>query len=152
MLRYFQEDLKPSVLVELEYWDLELESFNQIVKKAIDAEPKSALWSHSSTKKIDQNYPRGNRPANFTVPTSQSNAIKDSRAEKPKAWGLKLLSAPQRSNNNELSKKAWKEKKKKRCRRDQKHWKSSTLATKVNAVQTEEFYQKKKHRALHNTS
>ena len=60
MLRYFWEHPKPSVLVELEHQDLELESFNQMVKKAIDAEAKSAFRPPSSTKKIDQNYPWGN--------------------------------------------------------------------------------------------
>ena len=66
MLRYFREGLKPSVLAELEYRDLELESFNQMVKKAVDAKAKSALQPRSSTKEIDQHCPQGNRPANST--------------------------------------------------------------------------------------
>ena len=68
MLRYFQKSLKPSVLAKLEYWDLELESFDQIVKNAIDVEAKLAFRPRSSTKKIDQNYPQGNRPAHSTIP------------------------------------------------------------------------------------
>ena len=43
MLRYFWKGLKPSILVELKPQDLELESFNQIVKKAINIEAKVAL-------------------------------------------------------------------------------------------------------------
>ena len=53
MLKYFRKGLKPSILAELEYWDLELESFNQMVKKAIDAKAKSALRPRSSTKEMD---------------------------------------------------------------------------------------------------
>ena len=53
MLRYFREGLKPSVLAELEHRDLELESFDQMVKKAVDAEAKSALRPRSSTKEMD---------------------------------------------------------------------------------------------------
>ena len=84
MLKYFREGLKPSVLAELKHQDLELESFNQMVKKAVDAEAKSALRPRSSTKKMDQNCSQGNRPANSTVAKSQGSAMKDPRMEKPK--------------------------------------------------------------------
>ena len=53
MLRYFRKGLKPSVLAKLEHQDLDLESFDQMVKKAVDAEAKSALCSRSSIKEID---------------------------------------------------------------------------------------------------
>ena len=70
MLRYFREGLKLSVLAELEYRDFELESFDQMVKKAVDDKAKSALWPRSGTKKIDQNCPRNSRRANSTVAKS----------------------------------------------------------------------------------
>ena len=57
MLRYFQEDLKLSVLAELEHQDFELENFDQMVKKAVNTEAKLALRPRSSTKEIDQNCP-----------------------------------------------------------------------------------------------
>ena len=53
MLNYFQKGFKLFVLAKLEYQDLELESFNQIVKKAVDTEAMLALRPHSNTKKID---------------------------------------------------------------------------------------------------
>ena len=84
MLRYFQKDLKPLVLAKLKHQDLELESFNQMVKKVVDAKAKSALWPHSSTKKIDQNYPWGNRLANSTIAKSKGKTIKDFWVKKPK--------------------------------------------------------------------
>ena len=157
MLRYFWGGLKPSILAELEYQDLELESFNQMVKKAVNDEAKSALWPRSSTKEIDQNCPRGNRPAHSTVSKSQDSAMKDPQVEEPKIRGAELLPGPQRSNNNELSHKAWKEKKKKQRRRDRERQKGSTPATGVNAAHTSEPHQNKKNqgrldRASHDTN
>ena len=43
MLRYFRKGLKLSVLAELEHQDLELEDFDQMVKKTVNAEAKLAL-------------------------------------------------------------------------------------------------------------
>ena len=88
MLKYFREDLKPSVLTEIKNWDLKLKSFNQMVKKVVDAKLKSALQPHSSTKKMDQNYFWGNQPTNSTVAKSQSSTMKDPRLEEPKVWGI----------------------------------------------------------------
>ena len=133
ILRYFRKSLKPLVLAKLEYRDLKLESFNQIVKKAIDVEAKLALCPRSSTKEIDQNCPRGNWPANSTVAKSQGSAIKDSETEKPKVRDTEAPSGPQRS---EFFEKAWKEKKKEQRQRDQECQKGSTPASGVNTVQS----------------
>ena len=67
MLRYFWKNLKPSILAKLEHQNLELESFNQIVKKVINAEAKIVLQPYFSTKKIDQNCSRNFWLANFIV-------------------------------------------------------------------------------------
>ena len=149
MLRYFREGLKPSVLAELEYQNLGLESFDQMVKKAIDTEAKSALRSRSSTKEMDQNCPQGNKPANSTVAKSEDSAMKDPRMKEPKRRGPESLSGAQRSTSgpqrsNESSEKARKEKKKEQRRRDRERQEGSTLATGVNAAQTGEPSQKKK--------
>ena len=154
MLRYFRKGLKPSILAELEHWDLRLKSFDQMVKKAVDAETKLALRPRSSNKEMDQNSPRANRPANFIVAKSQSSTMKDSWTEEPKTRGSKLLSSPQRSTSgpqrsNESSEKARKEKKKEQRWRDQKRRKGSTPATGVNATQTGKPYQKKKKLRKH---
>ena len=66
MLRYIQEGLKPSILAELEYQDLELKNFDLIIKKIVDAETKLVLRPRSSTKEMDQHFPRGNRLVNST--------------------------------------------------------------------------------------
>ena len=146
MLRYFREGLKPSVLAKLEHQDLELESFDPIVKKAVDAEANSALQPHFSTKKIDQNCPRGNRPANSTIAKSQGSALKDPWTEKPKVRGTESASGPpQHSNNNKFSDKTRKKKKKEWHRKNQERQKSSTSATGVNSAYTSESHQKKKN-------
>ena len=139
MLRYFREGLKPSILAELEHRDLELESFDQMIKKAIDDEAMSALRSRSSTKEIDQHCPRGNQPANFTK--NQGNTMKDPWSEEPKVRGTEAPSGPQRSESSE---KAWKEKKKEQQQRDQECQEGFTPATGVNTAQTGEPHQKKK--------
>ena len=94
MLKYFRKGLKPSVLAELEHWDLELESFNQMVKKAVNVKAKLALRLRSSTKKMDQNCPRSSWPANSTVVKSQGSAIKDPRTEEPKVRDTESASVP----------------------------------------------------------
>ena len=94
MLRYFWEGLKPSVLAELEHQDLKIESFDQMVKKAVDAKAKSALRPRSSTKKMDQNHPQGNRPANSTIARSQGSNMKDSWTEEPEVQDTKAQSGP----------------------------------------------------------
>ena len=53
MLKYFRERLWPSIRVELEYQDLELESFKQLVKKVVEVESKSSLRLRTTTGKID---------------------------------------------------------------------------------------------------
>ena len=70
MLRYFRKGLKPSVLAKLEHQNLELESFHQMVKKAINAKAKLALRPYFNTKEMNQHYPRSNRSANSNVAKS----------------------------------------------------------------------------------
>lgn len=120
MLRYFREGLKPSILAELEHRDLELESFNQMVKKAVDAEAKATLRPQAINREMDQHCPRGSRPAHNTAAkaNTQAQSVKDSRSEESKARGPKSLSTLQRLNNTEFSNKARREKKKERRRRD----------------------------------
>ena len=71
--------------------------------------------------------------------------------EEPKVRGIKLASGPlQRSNNNKLSDKAWKKKKKKRHWRDQERQEGSTPATRVNSAHTSKPPQKMKNQGCSN--
>ena len=89
-----------------------------MVKKAVDNEAKLALRPCSNTKKIDQNCPWGNRPANSTIAKSWGSDMKDLRTEEPKVRDMEAPLGPQRS---EFSEKAHKEKKKEQCQKDWEH-------------------------------
>ena len=56
MLKYFQDDLRPSILAELQNEDYELENFLQIVKKAVVAKAKANLRLRATIKDMDQYY------------------------------------------------------------------------------------------------
>ena len=83
MLRYFREGLRPSIRVELEHRDLELESFEQLVKKVVEAEGKASLRPRTTTREMDQRCPQGNRPAYTTVGKSPASATWDPRDNPP---------------------------------------------------------------------
>lgn len=53
MLKYFRKSLKLFILAELDHWELKLESFNQMIKKVIRVEAKTAFWLYSYTWKMD---------------------------------------------------------------------------------------------------
>ena len=59
MIRYFREGLRPSVRVEMEQRGRELDSFEELVEKAVDAEAKAALRPRSYARKTDQHCLRG---------------------------------------------------------------------------------------------
>ena len=86
MLRYFWEGLWPSIRVELEHRDLELESFEQLLKKVVEAEGKASLRPRTTTREMDQHCSRGSRPTIITVAkvSTPSSSIKDPRVEEPK--------------------------------------------------------------------
>ena len=65
-----------------------------MVKKAVDAKAKSAFRPHSSTRKMDQNCPRGNQPANSTFTKGQGSVINNPQVEKPQTRGPKSLLGP----------------------------------------------------------
>ena len=77
MLKYFREGLRPLIRVELEYRDLELESFKQLVKKVVEAEGKASLQPRTTTREIDQYCPQDNCPTYTTVAKSPVSATWD---------------------------------------------------------------------------
>lgn len=62
MIWYFRKGLKPSVRVELEQCGRELDSFEEIIEKAVNAMNKAALRPHSYVCDTDQHCFQGNRP------------------------------------------------------------------------------------------
>ncbi len=61
MIRYFREGLKPSIWVKMEQRGRELDSFKELVKKAKDAEAKTALRPREYAWDTDQYCLQGNR-------------------------------------------------------------------------------------------
>ena len=110
----------------------ELDSFEEQVKKAVDAKAKAALRLDSYACKTDQSCLRRSRPSAAKAST-QGQPMKDPRVEEPKKSQELKAPAPQRSDSFETSEQAHKGKKKKnKQHRGQKRQKCSTLATKVN--------------------
>ena len=53
MIWYFREDLRPLMMVKMEQRGRELNSFKELVEKAVDAKAKAALRPRSYTCKTD---------------------------------------------------------------------------------------------------
>ena len=63
MIRCFLEGLKPSVRAQMDTRGRDLNSWEEAVEKAVNAEAKAMLQSSASTRNIDSRCLRGNRPA-----------------------------------------------------------------------------------------
>ena len=138
LIRFFCEGLKPLVKALMEQRGRELDSWEKLVEKAIDAGAKASLQSQSILREMDQRCPRGNRPAYSTMARSQATSTQDLRGrdgsvEKPEPAPMSPNSLP--AGSSEISnKKSWKEKKKQQ-RLDQlreQARKDSTPGTDVN--------------------
>ena len=133
MLRYFREGLRPSIRVELEHRDLELESFEQLVKKVVEAEGKASLRPRTITREMDQHCSRGSRPANTTVAkaSTPSSSMKDPRVEEPKVQTQEATSPYHPESTETSNKKARKEKKRRYCHKQAQRGSVSTSVTGV---------------------
>ena len=79
MIRYFREGLRPSIRAQLDARGRELDSWEEAIEKAIDAEAKASLQPPSILREMDQRCPRGNRLA-YTVAKFQAST-RDPRGE-----------------------------------------------------------------------
>ena len=97
-----------------------LDSFKELIKKAVNAKAKAALRPRSYARKTDQHCLQSSWPSTAKA-SIQSQPMKGPRFKKPKSKPQKLKApALQRFNNAETSEKAQNEKKK----NDWKHWQS----------------------------
>ena len=62
IIRYFQEGLRPSIRAQLDVRDRELDSWDEVVDKTVDAEAKTSLQALSGTREIDSQCPCGQQP------------------------------------------------------------------------------------------
>ena len=67
MIRYFQEGLKPSIRIEMQQHDRELDSFKDTIQKAVDVKAKAAFCPRFAACETDQHCPQDSRPANSTA-------------------------------------------------------------------------------------
>ena len=135
MIWYFREGLRPSIRVEIEQRGQELNSFEERVKKTIDAKAKTALRHHSYACKTDQHCFRASQLSAAKAST-QGHAMKDPRVEEPKKPKESKALAPQHSDSTETSKQAWKEKKKKDRKYCGQKLQDSTPAIGINSTNT----------------
>ena len=84
MIWYFRGGLCPSVRVEMEQRGRELDSFKELVEKAVDAEAKATLRLRFYIYKTDQHCLRDSRPSAAKANT-QGQPIKNPRVEEPKS-------------------------------------------------------------------
>ena len=66
MIFYFQEDLKPSIKVEIKKQDRESIDFEEMVQSAVNAEAKAGLRSSTMVRELDARCPRGHCPSHNT--------------------------------------------------------------------------------------
>ena len=85
LIRFFREGLKPSIKAQMEQRGRELDSWEELVEKAIDAEAKASLQPQSILREMDQRCPHGNRPAHATVakPRPLLETLETSLAKNP---------------------------------------------------------------------
>ena len=119
----------------------EHDSWEEFVKKAINAEAKASLQQLSILGEMDQHCPYGNRLAHSTMTKSQASFTRDSRKNSVKKPPPLLVPKPSNSSldgSNEISNKKARKEKKKYWRLDQQQDQgqkdtSSTTATSANS-------------------
>ena len=130
----FQDGLKPSITAQMEQRRRENDSWEKLVKKAIETEAKIGLLPLSFIRDMDQRCSRGNRPATMSKSqTSSSQDLWDKPSSKKTTSSNKPLHSSWSENGDTSDKKARKKKKTKQRHRDaEQAGKNSTPATGVN--------------------
>ena len=62
IIRYFREGLWPSIRAQLDVKNRELDSWDEVVDKTVDAKAKVSLQAPSETREMDSWCPQGQRP------------------------------------------------------------------------------------------
>ena len=83
MIWYFRESLCPSLRVEIEQRGWELDSFEELVKKTVNAEAKASLRPRSYARKTDQHCFQDSWPSAVKAST-QGQLMKDPKIKKTK--------------------------------------------------------------------
>ena len=87
LICYFCDSLKPSIQAQTDKRGQDLDTWEEAIKKTIDAEAKIACQPWSLMKEIDNWSSRGYRPVKFDEPTKES---KDSDKNSSRSQKLKV--------------------------------------------------------------
>ena len=130
LIHYFCDGLRSSIWAQTDKRGWDLDTWKETIKKAIDIKTKAARQPQSLMKEIDNYYCWGHRPTKTDEPTRELKDM-NKNSSRPKKSKTQVS---QCSENANISKKAWKEKKKndQKNRTDCRAQESSTLATGVN--------------------
>ncbi len=63
LLHYFQEGLHSFIQAQLDNWGRDLDVWDKVVEKAVDAKAKASLQPPSETREIDSRCPKRYRPS-----------------------------------------------------------------------------------------
>lgn len=75
LIRYFRDGLRPSIRAQLDERDRDLDNWQEVIERAIDAEAKAGRQAPSLARESDARCPRGQRPI-------KSRDQKDSEAKR----------------------------------------------------------------------
>ena len=139
LICYSRDGLKPFIQAQMDERGRDLETWEEVIKKAIDAEAKAARQPQSLMKEMDNCCLWGYRPTK-TDELAREPKIIDKNSSRPQESKAQAL---QRSENADTSKdKAQKDRKKRerQDKRDRQHWEQGEEdfppATGVNITNT----------------
>ncbi len=119
LICYFRDGLRPSIRAQMDSRNRELDSWEEVLEKAIEAESKASLQSASNTRDMDARCFRGRRPAK----KDEVSFFKDPRIEELNSDSQEPKSSPSlqpsRSKSAETSEKKTRKEKKQQRRKDQ---------------------------------
>ena len=137
MVRYFEEDLKPSIKAEMDQDDIHLNNYKELVAKAVRAEAKTSLRPSSYMRETDLLVHRGSRPAYTTAHKVQTQEAVNC-GDESRVKGHASSSASTFTQDSEPFDKAKRDKKQKQ-HKDKKNSRKSrnsfTPATEINKAE-----------------
>ena len=84
LIRYFRDGLRPSIQAQMDNRNRELDSWDEVLEKAIEAEAKASLQPASSVREMDSRCYRGRRPVKKDETSAPSKFSRDDNREKAK--------------------------------------------------------------------
>ena len=61
LIQYFRKSLRPFIHAQLDAQSRDLDSWNEVVEKAVDTKAKASLQLYSKTREMDSKCPQGER-------------------------------------------------------------------------------------------